>query len=469
MSLLSKAFGFLSTVVDASPRLDSIQNAVTGLGTQEDNATYGRPTMNRRLDLEGLMTLYATSDLAQRIVDEIVDDAMRQGYIARDDESNEEIEEPEELDIRAAITEALKEARLLGGAGVMLVLEGVEDYSKPLDLSKKYKIQNLLVLDRTELQPVERNYDYRTPGFGQPTVYQVSPRGGALTGGLGLFRVHTSYLLLFRGQRLPKYLRYVNDEWDDSVLQAAWDRIRNFEQVELSMGNIVQRFEIATYSIDNLGEILESVDGREKILQRLQLIQRTISMVRAVVLDKQAGESYDRSFTSVNGLDTIWDRLAHSVAKSARMSMTQLFGAAPSGLATDDESGRANWRKQNKNIQTRDIGPALERYYRILNEGRPVKIVWAALDEATAMEEATIQKLRAETREVYTRMGAAVPQEFREHLVREGVIITLDPDLDELGDADVFNPDEDDADPNAGGDLEQGGDEGDDGLPEFEE
>jgi phage-related protein (TIGR01555 family) len=457
--MFSKAIELLNvlTGAGAAPRLDSIQNAVTGLGTAEDQATYGKPTAGRRLTDAELMILYATSDLAQRIVDEIVDDAMRQGYVPRDAETNEEIEQPDHLDIERTIAETLKEARLLGGAAIFMVTKGDSDFSKPLDPTKGHEIESLIILDRTELSVGTRDYNVRSPRFGQAETYTVTPRGSV---GVYTQTVHASRLLVFHGQRLPRFLRYTNDDWNDSVLQACWDRIRNFEQTELAMGNIVQRFEIATYSIDGLGEILESPDGREKILNRLQLIQRTISMVRAVVLDKEAGESYTRSFTSVNGLDTIWDRLAHSVAKGARMSMTQLFGAAPSGLATDDESGRANWRKQIKTVHTRDLEPALKRYYQLLNDGRPVQIVFAALDEATATEEASIAKTNAEMREIYVRMGAAVPNEFREHLMREGIVVSVemeestdegDPDGD-LGDNQAEEGAED-GDEDAGDDL----------------
>ena len=492
-----RAFGQLTQM--APVRLDSITNAVTGLGTTEDSGMYGEPTLGRRLDEIQLHKLYVMSDLAQRIVDEVVDDALRQGYTARpgEDEDSDtkslrdgEIPEPDGLSISEAISDALKEARHLGGAGIMIQTKGTKDYSQPFVKGTKTEVTGLLVLDRTELTVCKRDYDAMSPTFGQPLSYTLSPRGAIGTTDSGYvhgMEVHRSHLLIFRGQRLPRSLRYNNDDWGDSVLQASWDRIRNFEQTELAMGNIVQRFEIATYSIDGLGEVLETPEGKSKILERLKLIQKTVSMVRAVVLDKQAGESYERSFTSVNGLDTIWDRLAHSVAKSARQSMTQLFGAAPSGLATDDESGRANWRKQIRSLQTTQILPALETYYERVHGG-PVVITFMALDEATASEEANIKKLTADTRKLYIEMGAAIPLEFRPMMRREGLVTMSDEELEEemeemsLGDPDAMAPEGTDpaagpaGDPNApdaGGaeeDLEfEDEDPATDGEPDDEE
>jgi phage-related protein (TIGR01555 family) len=164
----------------------------------------------------------------------------------------------------------------------------------------------------------------------------------------------------------------------------------------------------------------------------MKLIQQTISMVRAAVMDKDAGEEYSRQFSTVTGLDTLWDRLAHSVAKAARQPMTKLFGMSPSGLATDDESGRAHWRQQISAFQEK-LRPLLEQYYAHVNGG-PVVIRFKPQDEATAREEAEIRKMNAETRKIYVEIAAARPDEFRKKMVEEGLISDLDIDADLEGD-----------------------------------
>lgn len=409
-------------------RLDSISNQATGLGTSEDAAMYGRPTLGNRLTEPELMVLYLNSALAQRIIGEVVDDALRQGYIVKDRETGEPVLEPGEdaeddgdedlLHIEPLIADVWKDARLFGNAAILMVHDAV-DLSTPLDPEAGAPTA-LVDLSRDEFSIYSFDYDPKTPNYRKPLLYNVSPSdsGEGLQGVL----VHYSRLLVFRGRPLPRRIRKYLGHYDDSILQAVYDRIRNFEQTELAMGNIVQRFEIATYSVPGLGEMLDNPDGQNKLLQRLQLLQRTASMVRAIVIDEEAGEKYTRSFTAVNGLDTIWDRLAHSVAKDAEMPMTQLFGMSPSGLATDDESGRANWRKKVRSEQNRSLKSNLERYYRLLNDGKPVVVEFNPLDESTAIEAATIEKTRAETRDIYIASGCAAPDEFRAGMVREGVI-----------------------------------------------
>lgn len=414
---------------------DSLVNAASGLGTYEDAAVHARPTIEHRLsDLE-LEMLYLQSDLSRRIVEELVDDTIRQGWKVLDAVDEKEIvEEPEHLDIREALKEAWYNARLRGGGAVAMISK-TPDLSKPMKDSDQ--IVSLIALDIDECQPAVWNSDPFSARFTKPELYTVSPSNVDYSLHVIAPQFHHTRLLTLNGATLPTRFKRSNNGWGDSIMQSCWAPVRNFEQSEAAMANIIQRFEVATYSIAGLADILDDDDGREAILARMKLIQQTISMVRAAVVDKDAGEEYSRQFSTVNGLDTLWDRLAHSVAKSARMPMTKLFGMSPSGLATDDESGRAHWRQQIAAGQEQ-IRPLLEQYYRHCNGGKEVIIRFQPQDEATAREEAEISKMKAETREMYISMGAARPEEFRPKMVEEGEIANVDMEPDLEGDLESF-------------------------------
>lgn len=429
---ITKALRQVSAATNVlAARADSVlENQQSGLGTSEDAAIAARPVLKGRLTDYELDVLYMQDDLARRIVEEIVDDAFRQGFEVKtlDEENPEIVEEPEHLDIVTALREAGYAARRTGTGAVALIFDQNTDSELEPDAGEPVA---LLVLDRGEIDPSEFDPNPKSANFARPLRYHVSPNNnsGATLDGSPEF--HHTRILRLKGAPLPGRLRHLSNDWDDSVLQAVWPSLRNFKQTEDAIANIIQRFEVATYSITGLADILDGESGSAKILQRLQLLQQTVSMVRAVVIDKDAGEEYSRAFSAVNGLDTLWDRLAHSVAKAARMPMTQLFGMSPSGLATDDQSGRANWRKQVASYQDTVLTPLLERYFRLLNGGKPVQIIWNPLDEATAKEEAEISKLRAETRDLYVGMGAATPEEFRPAMQKEGLIEAADnPDFE---------------------------------------
>lgn len=425
----------------STQRNDSIANYVSGLGTEFDIQTQGRPTYQFRLSQFELDILYLQNDLARRIVDELVEDALRPGYVAVDAETSQPIEEPDTLHIDDAILQAAKNGRLYGAGAVILIPKsGATDMMQPRK-SGDPDFRNLLVLDRFEMSPLRYEKDPGNVNFGEAVVYSISPntRGGGI---LGYPKVHESRMLMFGGARLPRRLRSINDDFDDSVLQVVYEAIRQFTQSQQAIANIIQRFETATISISGLADVLSADDGGELILQRMQLMQRTLSLINAAVIDADAGESYERKFATVTGLDTLWDRLAHSVARAAKMPMTQLFGMSPAGLGNDDRSGRANWRKQVGAYQRHELRPALERYYTALNNGRPVKVKFNPMDETTPVEEAEILKMRAETRKIYVEAALASPEDFRDQMIEEGVL--RDPTPEDKSETDLDNVEETD-------------------------
>jgi len=239
--------------------------------------------------------------------------------------------------------------------------------------------------------------------------------------------VHYTRLLFFFGDPIPKYLEVLTDGFPASILQAAWPAIRRFVELEQGIASAVARFETATYSISGLGSLLANADGEELIHRRMQLVHQTISAINAVVLDADAGEQFTRNYATLSGLDTIWDRYAHSAAKAMIEPMTQVFGMSPSGLSTDDESGRANWRKHVQAYQDRELRPALERYYTMVNGGKPVRIVFKEFNELTPQQEADMAVKKATARNIYgnLRLGngpVLTDPRFTDVLIEDGLL-----------------------------------------------
>lgn len=413
-------------------RADSIANYVNGLGTHYDPVEAARPNNETRLTTYELEKLYMHNDLARRIIDEKVEDAVKRGWKVNGERNDTEDLEPEHLNIVEKITEAGQLGRCFGTAAVIIVTEEDLDSEWEPTETPEGGILNLLVVTRPEMHPVEWDSDIRSKTFGKPLRYRVTPiRGGGIASNTP-FYVHRSRMLLFSGNKLTPNFRSINDGFDDSVLQSVWESIRNFTASEQSIANIIQRFEIATFKIDGLSDVLAADDGGELIQERMQLLHRSMSALNAALIDGASNEEYSRAFATVTGLDTLWDRLAHSVAKAARMPMTQLFGMSPSGLATDDESGKANWRKQVAAYQKQQMHANLVKYYRAILGQEDVRIEFYPLDETTPKEEAEIQKMRAETRAIYVKSGISGPDELRPHLVEEGLIENVEREQEEF-------------------------------------
>lgn len=407
--LCQAAPGEQATHSSATDRLgywntDAISNFVNGLGTVKDASMYGRPSFVDRLTDHELEILYAQSDLARRIVDELPEDALRGGWKVTDEDSGEEIKSPTRHKLRKKVLRAYKMARLKGFAALVMIPPGNVNLSTPMQDGDE--IGSLLeVVGREEVSQAKWDTNPRSPTFGECIIYDVSPSEQG--GGYFNARVHVSRMLVFEGADLPPVFEDANQGFPDSILQACWPSIRRFENVEQGIASVMDRFETATYSISGLAGTLAMDDGADLITRRMRLVQQTISMTNAVVLDADAGETYTRNYANLMNMDSIWDRMALSASKSAKMPMTQLFGQAPGGMASDDEAGKANWRKQIKVAQTEDLLPVFEQYYRHLNGGKSVKIVFDNTEEMTASQESDIAVKRATARQLYAQAQTA--------------------------------------------------------------
>ena len=405
--------------------MDSIANYVTGVGSLDDSSVHGRPTLQNRLTDAELDILYLSDDLTQRIVDELVNDAVRTGWKATFKESDEEIEVPKHLNIAEAIRDAGKAARIQGGA--LIVATDSTGAVATEYTGGKVDITNLLIVDSREAYPRDWQTDSRKPYYGSPEIYSVSASIPQSAESMPV--VHASRTAIFTGVKLPRRMRdNLFDGWGDSIMQAVWDAVRNFHQTEGAMASIVQRFEITTIGIAGLSQVLAEQDGEDLLLKRMRIMQKSMSMLSAALIDTDAGEQYDRQYATLTGLDAIWDRLALSVAKAAKKPMTQLFGTSPAGLGANDESGRANWRKQIAAYQEDQVLPALLWFYQMLTGRDDIIIEFNPLEEETAAQAAQIVKARAEARAIYSKHGLLSPEEIRPALKDEGILARSAPD-----------------------------------------
>ena len=349
--------------------------------------------------------LYLQNDLARRIVDEVVVDSFRPGLPSL---QYTDSGEPVKLSIEEShfIIELMKEnstnARLFGGGHVMLVTQGDSLLTRPLDWDNPPKFENAFTLDRYEATPCGWGEDPREPKYMEPVYYQITPSGSGGTT-KSYPRVHYSRLLSQRGARVPRKLRRYLSDYDDSVLQQVWNCLRNFYQSEQSIVNVINRFETSTISIAGLSAVQSSEESMALLQERIELMHKTLNILNAALIDADAGEAYERRFATVTGLDTLWDRLATSVAKAARMSKSQLFGEGSSGIRGEDEAGDKGWRKQVEEFRREDLLPNIVKLVSIMKGARVEPIldksrqpIWGYAESPKPVDEARIGVMEAE-------------------------------------------------------------------------
>ena len=383
---------------------DSIRNYLTGIGTSDDPTTAGRPSLRGRLSRQEIDNAFLQNDLARRIVEEIIIDSLRGGLpklVYQDDGEPVKLGFMEERRIINKVRRAGVEGRLTGGGHILAITDDTDDLSQPLNWENPPKLQSSLVLSKYEATATRIGNNATGQDFRNTKYYAVHPHGTFVEGRHP--NVHRSRLISFRGNELPKRLQDRNNYYDDSVLQNVWTAISNFLQSEQALVNIINRFETATIAIAGLKDIQSEDDGEELVRRRMEMLHQSLSILNAALIDADAGEEYSRSFANVQGLDDLWDRLASSVARAARMPMTQLFGEDSAGIRGDNEAGAKGWRKQVNEYRVDNLLVPIVKIV-TLHFGRRVRpvtdeegrYVWDYEEVPKPVDRARIQRMKAQ-------------------------------------------------------------------------
>lgn len=174
---------------------DSLTSLVSRMGTDRDKAatTFYAHTV---LSDEQLIAAYSTAWLPRKIVEIPALDACRKWRDWQAKKPQIEAIEGEEkrLNVRGKVLEALKKARLFGGAA-LYIGTGDADPSQPLEVERigKTGLRYLNVITRRQLSPGEIDRNPESEWYGKPMSYILKGNNGEQ------ITIHPSRLVLFSG------------------------------------------------------------------------------------------------------------------------------------------------------------------------------------------------------------------------------------------------------------------------------
>lgn len=409
-------------------------NLLNRYGTERDNAqawTYASD--NGILDTQ-LMTMYETNGLFQKIIDRPAEEAVKHGLdLQLDEELKKDIERKlDYLDWEDKVTEALAWCRLFGGAIIVMLVDDGRGLEEPLDFKAVRKIEELLVFDRSVVQPDYSSLyrfvgsdDLRRSNYGKPQWFQVNSL-------CGTFRVHVSRCLVFKNGRLPeRTTQSLYQFWG----MPEYARI-HYEVRQVSTGHgysiaMLERCVQAVYKLKNLSSMMATVDGEEKVLNRLQVIDLARSILSSLAIDAD-GEDYSFQNMQLSGVKDILDGACNMLSAVTDIPQTILFGRSPAGENSTGESDLENYYNMVERIQKRmkrnvrailDIIMSEFLYEGKVDEIPDYEVKFASLWSASASEQAeidsknaTTELTRAQTAQAYIDMQAIDANDVRETL-----------------------------------------------------
>ena len=405
-------------------RQDGYANLLNKYGTPQDNST-AYQFKPGGIVLDAVLTEhYEANGLFARIIEAPAEEAIKHGFeLTIEDPTAVEMlnDSLEALEWEEKAATAIKWARLYGGAIIVMLIDDGRGLEEPLDRDNIRGIDGIEVYERAVVQP---NWDAVL--YGKPQYYMVSSISG-------YFQVHASRCLVFRSGVLPERTRH--------AIYRFWGlpeyvRInKELQECVTSHGlgvKLLDRAVQAIYSMKGLANLVSTEEGAEKVLRRLQLIDRARGVLNSIAIDAD-GENYDFKSATFSGVKDIIDTSCNMLSAVTSIPQTVLFGRSPAGQNSTGLSDLELYYNLVERIQKMMLKNNLKTMSEIIfiaahakgdiDEVPVVKIKFKPLWNLTETEQADVEQKRAATSQtkaatalVYVDMGAVDPIEIRRGL-----------------------------------------------------
>ena len=203
------------------------------------------------------------------------------------------------LSAEEKFNEAIKWQRLYGGSLLIIGAMDGQTPDKPLRENRIKNIEYLKVVDRTQVEIASSVWDLNpnSPNFGKIILYHVNFYVGDQYMPM---KIHHTRVIPFFNDPIPLKLRNVVTwdlrYWGMSSLQRIYEELRDLGGITQSTVNILYEFIIGKYKIARLAEIMSSPGGEQAIVNRMEIMNMSKSVLNSVMID--AEEDYSRDYAT---------------------------------------------------------------------------------------------------------------------------------------------------------------------------
>jgi hypothetical protein len=229
---------------------------------------------------------------------------------------------------------------------------------------------------------------------------------------IGGRKYHRSHLVIGRGPEVPDILKPTYIYGGVSLTQRIYERVYAAERTA-NEGPLLAVTKRTTVLKTNLATAMGNWAAfTAKLLKWTEL--RDNFGVKTIG-EQETLEQHD---TSLADLDKTIMNQYQLVASIAEVPAVKLLGTSPTGFGSEGTQETKSYHERLESVQ-KFLSPFLKRHHEMLCRSMfgidlPIRHAWNRVDTFTAMELATLNKLKADTNAIYTNDIAAIsPDEVR--------------------------------------------------------
>ena len=361
--------------------MDAFQNQMARLGFGQPNlnegADYPLTRMSQNYNL--FTSLYRSSWIVRKIVDVFPSDMVKNWIKFNSSLDPEKISKINSVIRKTKTKEKIKEglrwARLYGGAAGLILIDGDEDLSEPLDydaiMLDDYK--GLLIFDRWNgIYPdIELEDDISDEEYGYPKYYSIllSEANSNLMLSYNkqdLVKVHHSRIVKFNGRDLPLWERQAEMFWGESEIEIVFEELKKRDNTSANIASLIFLANIRVLKMNDLGQLLgaSTQKAQESLHKVLQAQNQLMSNMGIYVMDKD--DDFGTEQYSFGGLNDIYESFMLDIAGACEMPVTKLFGREPAGFNSTGESDLTQYYDTLEEKQETYLQPIIDKLLPII-------------------------------------------------------------------------------------------------------
>lgn len=282
---------------------------------------------------------YKTHGIIQTSINQPVLDALRGGIDIHSKEMDEQdiedlqsdLEEQDILDGVVGVSTSW--ARLFGG-GAIVVNDGANDFSKPLEEDTPIRTLTLYPAARWELASPHKLFDPTAIMNTDAPWEQMAAKNSEFYNYYGQL-VHKSRVITIAGKEAPWMVRWMLQGWGMSEIECAIEDFNLYLRTRNVLYDLLNEAKVDVFMIEGFREILGSDGGAQKMLQRIATVQQAKNMNNALLLDKL--DTYEQKQLTFTGIAEVMKENKMGIASAFRMPISKIFGVASSGFSSGED------------------------------------------------------------------------------------------------------------------------------------
>lgn len=349
--------------------------------------------------------MYDAGGISARIVDVLAEEMTRAGFELGEisDADKKQVEATnKKIGFEDALTRAVRESNISGGALIFYGIGGGADQSRPAP--KTGDVQFCKVISKESISVLKRYGKDNLAKIGEPEILQLSFMDG------NILDVHESRCAFFYGAPASELARQNNEGWGNSIIEKCRDDINNYESGLKWANRIIERNHQAILKSPDLVKTIKNKEGRRLLQQRLEKLDMFRGPVNTVAID--SAEEYEIAAVALTGMSDILDKNEKALSAVSGIPQIVLFGDSPGGLNASGNADLEIWYGRVGQAQRTQCAPAISSMV-TFQTGKEPEVTFNPLHVASDKEQAETRKTNAEADKIYWECDSVSSGELR--------------------------------------------------------